>query len=196
MGHSHGVEWTNEMIEDEIKKSMIILGIERMPSNKEVILSLGNHGLSNKISKTGGFYHWARKLNLEIKGSETKLGVQKEKEISEFINNELKWSSELTPVKFPYDILIERCIKVDVKYSGGYNYEHGFYYSFNLEYEIPKCDLLVLVCGCEKTIIMPSHIMYGKKQVSIGSESKYDKYKDRWDLIKSMHENICNLDSQ
>lgn len=35
-----------------------------------------------------------------------------------------------------------------------------------------------------KTLIIPSIVLYGKTQLAVGKTSKYDIYKDRWDLIE------------
>ncbi len=193
MGHSHGIKWTDEMVKKEIRKVMESLNIDRMPSRKEIELVTQNSSLTNKISKSGGFYHWAERLGLGIKSSETSLAIIKEKEIAEYITERLGWETELTPLKFPYDILVGGVVKIDVKFSNGYDYGNGRYFSFNLEYTMPKCDVLVLVCSKEKTLVIPAHVFLGKNQVSIGNESKYDKYQDRWDIINMLHESMWDV---
>lgn len=178
----YGKKWTEEKVKDEIFKVMNALGIERMPSRSEVEMVTKNSALTNKIAKNGGFYHWAEKLGLDIKGSETSLGIQKEHEIKQKLKS-LGHSVDLTPIKFPYDLLVDDEVKVDVKFSEGYSYKHGFYYSFNLEYDLPKCDILVLICGSSKILVVPAYVFTGLKQVSVGVKSKYDKYKDQWFIL-------------
>ena len=158
------------------------LEIQRMPSSSECEIVFGNCSLSNKISKTGGFYEWADKLGLEIKNSETKLGVKHEKDICKKISED--YLAELTPVKFPYDILVEKAVKIDVKFSNLYSHSNGEFYTCNLEYKFPKMDILVFICEDVKTLIIPAHELYGIKQLSVGKKSRYDKYIDRWDILE------------
>ena len=74
MGHSHGIKWTDEKIKEEIIKVKESLCLERMPTRSEIELVMGNSALTDKISKTKGYYGWAEELNLTIKESETTFG--------------------------------------------------------------------------------------------------------------------------
>ena len=188
----YGKVWTEEKVGKEILKVMDSLGIKRMPSRSEIENVTGNSRLTNKISKNGGYYAWAEKLGLSVKQSDTYLGIKHEKMIAEKITEITGFYTELTSVKFPYDILVGGCVKIDVKFSNGYNNVNGFSYSFNLEHDMQRCDLYVFVCGDEKILIIPSHVLLGKKQFSVGVNSAYDKYKDYWEPIYNIHECLFN----
>lgn len=181
MGHTHGILWTDDLIKEKIEYVMTMLEIDRMPSDSECKFATGNGALSNKISKTGGFYFWANKLELDVKNCETKLGINHEESMLKEIQK--KYNAELTTVKFPYDILVEGMVKIDVKYSNLYSYSHGEYYSFNLEQSLPKSDILILICENKKTLIIPSHKVNGLTQVSVGTTSKYDEYIGKWEYL-------------
>jgi hypothetical protein len=188
MGYSHGKTWTNEQVIKEIKDVMKSLNINRMPSRNEVERTTKDASLSNKISRSGGFYHWAELIGIPIKESETKTAIAYEEKAKQQIFDLLGLESQLTPVCFPYDILVENLTKVDVKISNGFDGKKGFFFSFNLEYRFPKCDFYILYCVNErrnKTLIVPAHVMSGKNQISVGINSIYDKYIDRWDLIET-----------
>ncbi len=195
MGHAHGIAWNDKMIEEEIFKCMKSLNIDRMPSRSEVEMVTSNTALSNKISKTGGYYEWAKKLNIKIKDSETCLGLEYEHKFNNFML-ELGYSSLVTTIKAPYDVLVEGGTKIDVKVSKGYNNANGFSFSFNLESKIPKCDFYAFYCINDKQtklLIVPSNVMTGKKQLSIGLTSKYDCYIDQFGLINDHIEFIAQL---
>ena len=197
MGHSHGREWTDEQIISEIKKVMESLDIDRMPSRNEMDLVTRSSGLSNKIAKTGGMYAWAERIGLDVKDSETKVATKYEVSARDQIESILNYTAELTPVIFPYDILVEGLTKIDVKASRGIDSGKAFYFTFNLEYKFPKCDFYILYCvneRCTKTLVIPAHIMNGKNQISIGINSIYDKYIDRWDLIEAHLKAMNTLD--
>ena len=63
------------------------------------------------------------------------------------------------------------------------------YYSFNLEKSNPTCDRFVVFClnkdkSIHKTYIIPSSVLYGKTQLSLGVNSSiYDKFLDKWQIF-------------
>ena len=69
-------EETEKRIFDVIKG----MGIDRMPSLSETNTFTGNTSLGNRIMKSGGFKHWASKLNVKIKNSNVKFGDKYENE--------------------------------------------------------------------------------------------------------------------
>ena len=181
-------KWTNDSVKEEVEKVIDVLGLGRMPTRNEINMVTGSSALYNRISRSGGLYKLAEKLELKTKTSETKVGNKYEDIIAKKIQLVTGFNTELTSSSFPYDILVGGCVKIDVKYSSGYDYGEGMYYSFNLGSKIPKCDLFVFVCGEEKNLIIPAHIFYGNVQLSVGVESSYDVYKDYWEPIYHIHE--------
>lgn len=179
--------WTEESIEKGIRGVMSGYCLERMPTKSEIELFYGDSKLSNAIQKRGGFYEWAKRLNISTKDSETKLGIEAEEAVRtrlEMIGFE---SVELTPLKYPYDILVNHRVKIDVKISHKYEYEHGSYYSFGLAKPMQTCDLFIAIAlDDNKTYVIPSSILNNQKQLSIGMTSKYDKYIDRWDIVQKL----------
>src|SRR5699024_3514995 len=67
------VKWTDELIKKEIKKSMDVLCINRMPSASE-LTSIGRNDLHCAISKGLTYYGWAKEMGLNLKSSETLKG--------------------------------------------------------------------------------------------------------------------------
>lgn len=194
MGYAHGTQWTDELVKSEIEKVMNALGIKRMPSQSEIESVTGNSGLSNRISKTGGFYKWAEKLKLDIKESESEFSIKYESICKEYIESKLGLKAELTSVKFPYDVFVGTGVKIDVKVSRLYEGHNGSFYTANLAYKLPKCDFIVMYCidgSIQKVYVIPSIELVGINQLSIGEvTSKYDKFLGRWDLIKRFDELI------
>jgi hypothetical protein len=183
--------WTEQKIIDGIKEVMKQKGIERMPSRSEIDRHYGNSALTNKISKTGGFYFYADKLGLEIKESETALGTFAQNFVRLKLIT-LGFDAEKTSTKFPYDLLVNRRVKIDVKSGRIFQNSTGQYYAFNLEKKFQTCDFFIAVTlgkndEIKKIYIIPSSILSGKTQLSIGVEkSIYNKYIDRWDLIEML----------
>ena len=182
------MKWTDESIKSSILEFVKQYELNRMPSVSE--LRNNNKGdLAVAISKRGGFFAWAEKLNLSVKKSETELGKSFENLFREQVSQEVKLNSAQMPMKFPYDVLIEGCVKVDVKCGFLYKGKEGRYYTFNLEQENRKSDLLACYClkedkSVHKLYIIPSILLQGKKQLSIGEvKSIYDKYLNGYHLI-------------
>lgn len=189
MGYTHGIKWTEESIENALMKVVRDLELDRMPSCKEVEKYYGNCCLTNAISKRIGWYALAERLGLPIKESETYFGKRQEKSVQEEIiarGHEVR----KMPQNFPYDLLVDDCIKIDVKASRLFRGCHGNFYAFNLEKPFCTCDIYVLRLLKDNsdligTLIVPSKDVPTNTQISVGEKhSKYYKYRDRWDYIE------------
>lgn len=200
MGYTKGVKWTEEMIIEKVLEVSNKNGGKCMPTSSQLLDYYGDYSLINQISKKYGFNRLAIKLGLKMSKSTTNLGFEYEMDIFEFIFSKLGLNAEKMDTKFPYDILVEDFIKIDVKCSN--LVEGRSYYTFNLEKNKPKCDILICLGLGEnkeilKTYIIPSFLMSGKKQLSVGlGNSKYDKYLDNWSLIDDYMELLNKIKSR
>lgn len=197
MGYGHITRWNDENIENAIKEVMEIAKIDVMPTHTTIFSVTGNYGLTNAIRRHGGSRYWAEKLGLEIKPCESEIGFKYECECMNFLT-ELGYDCELTKVRYPYDIILNNNIKIDVKCGNLYRGIQGNYYTFSLEKSKPTCD--VYVCYCvkdnkkQKVYVIPSCVLSSKTQLSIGEKrSKYDKYIDNWKILKKYDEFYSEL---
>lgn len=185
MGYTHGIKWTRETVTDGIKKAMNTLGIDRMPTRTELV-SIGENGLACNISKKYGWYELADELGLKMKDSETTLGKKYENIVAKKIES-LGFEVDEMAQNYPYDLLINKTIKVDVKSSHMYEGNDGNFYSFRMGKEYATCDVYILVAinkSDEVYYIVPSASVIQNKQISIGQySSMYERYKDRWDVL-------------
>ncbi|GAA0115256.1 hypothetical protein [Clostridium senegalense] len=188
MENTHGKQWSEDEVKEEIFKVMEFLNIETMPSNSELIKVTKNYSLSNKIARSGGFKFWAKKLGLELKESDSKFGWKGEKIIFDLLTKK-QYKVERMSVRYPFDLLVNENIKIDVKTANRHSPSNAKYYfhTFNLEKKNPTCDIYVCLAfnneNLEKLLIIPSKFLR-KTQLSIGKESQYDKYINRWDYIE------------
>ncbi len=181
------IVWTDEKIETEIMNISSALGIKRMPTSSE-LKTLGRNDLHCKISRTKKYSGWAEHLGLDRKQSETLMGQGYE----DFITKELENQGhkvERMSTKHPYDLLINDTVKVDVKAGKSYIMRGSRVHSFGINKKDQTCDIYIVLAidekdAIERTFIIPSHFL---KVVSlcIGRESKYNKFIDRWDYIKT-----------
>lgn len=188
MGYSYGTKWNNDAIENGIKEVMQKAHIDFMPTHTIIRQITGDYCLTNAIRRHGGTRYWADKLGLEIKFCESKYGYEYECECVSALT-ELGYECELTKERYPYDILADGNIKVDVKISHLYHGKTGNFYTFNLEKSKPTCDIFVCYCVADdkkqKVYVIPSCVVSGKTQLSIGqSTSRYDKYIDKWEAFR------------
>ncbi len=194
MGHSHRIKWTDEDIKREVKKVITAGNLDRMPSNKECINFFGNYALSNAVSKRyGGWYALAKEMGYPVKKSETYLGKAQEQETCDMLTS-MGFDVARMSTRFPYDILVDNCVKIDVKASHLYQGKNGNFYTFNLEKKYATCDIYVLNTLDDEgnivdSFVVPSKFVMNNTQISIGEvNSKYSVFKDRWDYISNISE--------
>lgn len=199
MGYSHGRMWTDEDTEKAILRIVNSLGINTFPTRSEIQNFYGNSALTNHISKNGGTRRWAEKLNLPIKQCESELGNDYELFAIKEIRNHVRLIARQTKPRYPYDLLVDESIKVDVKVSYPFMNNCGSYANtFNLEKKDPTCDIFILYCldlegEIIKTLIIPSCVTSGKTQIGVGRDSKWDCYKDKWEYLMEYSLFINNL---
>lgn len=181
-------KWDDGRIEEKLLECIAGLEIDRMPSQAEINLYYGDTALSNKVTKTYGYYGWAKRLNVPIKDSHTQTG-----RIGEFIA--LSWltsygyKTQKMSTRYPYDLLVEDLVKIDVKFANKLNGKDGsFYYTFGLEKRYPTCDIYLLITHDDKGknsfyVVPAKNVM--QRQISMGiNRSIYHKYKDRVDIVE------------
>lgn len=190
MGHAQRTKWTDELVREKVLEVVDGLQLDRMPSRAEVVNYFGNCGLAGVISKRYGWVRLANEMGLTIKESETGIGKLFENKASEFLKA-CGFDVRKMAQNFPYDLLLNDCVKVDVKASKLYRGELGNFYTFHLEKPYATCDFyLLLTVDDDNTInrkmIVPSNHVISNNQISVGEhKSKYHQYTDRVDLLET-----------
>lgn len=185
------IYWDESSIEAKIKEMLNCTKQETFPTHTEIKDFFGDYTLSNAIRRHGGTKYWAYKLGIPEKKCESFLGDEYEQKCVKDIKEKLNLDSEMCKVRYPYDILVARSTKIDIKVSNIFETKEKKtkFFTCNIEKEMQTCDIFVVYCiydeNKEKTFIIPSCELSGKTQISIGIEkSKYDSFIDRWDIIK------------
>lgn len=189
MAYSNRIEWTDSLTEGKIMELANQFEPIRMPSRVEMDEYYGNSSLSNRVSKTGGFYSWAERLGLEVKNSETKIGIKAEHDIAKMLSD-IGYTVELTSTRYPYDLLVNGCVKIDVKaaHKTKVNSNSDYCYMYRLNKRQQTCDFYIF---CEvdddeisSIYVVPASVITGQIQVGMGAKTtKYDVYRNRFDLI-------------
>ena len=190
MGYAHGIRWTDDLIKKSVREVMDAFELDRMPSRKECERHFGNGCLANVVTKReGGWYALADEMGLSMKHSETYFGKRHEAIAVDMIRAH-GFNAERMTQNFPYDILVNGNIKVDVKVSHLYKGAKGNFYSFGLEKKFATCDIYILFTVSDEnditgTYIVPSKFVMRNKQISMGErKSKYERFKDKWDYVE------------
>ncbi len=198
MGYAHGVHWTDELIKSKINEVVNGLELGRMPTRRECENYFHDCGLTNAVSRrAGGWYTLAKEMGYNIKESETTFGKTYEIQTAEMLKSH-GFQVRRMSQNFPYDLLVDDCVKVDVKASKLYNGKNGDFYSFNLEKQFSTCDFYILITISleeeNRVMVVPSSEVIANNQISIGvKKSKYHKFTDRFDLIEKAVEFWKNL---
>lgn len=196
IGHSHGTNWTDDLVISSIERVINSLELDRFPTHSEMVEFYGDRSLTNKISKSGGTKYWAARLGYSVKNCESEFGDFYERYSIDDILKNTKLKSYKNKVGYPYDITTNKHIKVDVKSSTIIENNNGYkYHSFNLEKKKPTCDIYILYCIDNsdliyKTYIIPSCHVYGQTQIGISAYgiSKWDRYKNNWAIFNTYNE--------
>lgn len=188
IGHSHGKLWTDKLIIEEIERVKNALKIDRFPTHSEIFNYTGNSSLNSAISKRGGTKFWMEKLGCKEKQCESQFGNYFEEYSVDLIKEKTGFDAYKNQVRYPYDITVNKHIKVDIKASSIVTNNQGYqYHSFNFGKKEPTCDIFLIFCtdydgDINKIYVIPSCIVYGQTQVGISAygNSKWDKFKDAW----------------
>lgn len=180
-------KWSDEKIAEEILEIKRILNLDRMPSREEIESTKKNNALVSVIGKTYGFYGWEEKLNLTVKRSETQFGQLYQQKCIQILQDK-GYIAEDTSTKAPYDIVVNNKVRIDVKSGCAYDLKGSRCHTFNLEKQFLTCDIYMIFAldengeKIERLLIIPSSHL-NIVTLSMGTNSKYNKYKNRWDYI-------------
>lgn len=181
------MQWTEKLISDSIMNVVNSMHISHMPTRNEIRDFYGNDALTNKVSKTYGYYGWAKKLKLPLKKNDTLTGKIGEEEAAQLLRANGYFVKQM-PQNHPFDLLVNGLVKIDVKYSHLYRGPSGDFYSFALRKKYPSCDIYFLISEDSRAFIVPSKNVQ-QLQISVGKvHSKYEKYLWRYDII----DQLCN----
>lgn len=185
--NGYGHKWTEDKLRDELLKCIDLLMLDRMPTAEE-LKSIGRNDVHVKVSRTKKYSGWAKELGLQLKSCETRVGQEWEGQLASFIALIGPHRVERMSTKYPYDLLIDGCVKVDVK-TAKPHYKFGYrVQTFGINKTEPTCDIYILVAldengKMEKMYVIPSHLMK-MKTFHLRSESTWDAYIGRWDFIR------------
>lgn len=197
MAYTHGTQWTDEKIKQRILEVVDVLKIGHMPTRSDIFKLRYNDPLHNGICRHGGYDFWAKQLGLSIKDCESKTGWEYE-DIAINILNGRGYLTQKTSRKCAFDILVNDCVRVDVKVGRPWLLRGSRVHTFGINKPMPTCDIYMIFAldennETERLFIVPS-LELRVKTLCIGKHSKYNKFIDRWDYIYkycTFYRSIC-----
>lgn len=182
--------WTHEKILEQILDVMQELCINRLPTKKEMNKVTGSWSLYSAMRKFGGVEYWANILNVKA-GSEAKnFGMKFENIAGDILENK-KFKIDRMRDGYPFDILVNDKVKIDVKTSKQHKLKNDeIEYIFFVNEKYPTSDFYMMLGVNEnrekiKVIyIIPSYMVKGTVRIRYGK--KFNKYINRFDLIEKL----------
>lgn len=107
------------------------------------------------------------------------------------------YSVKRMSTKCHFDLLINECIRIDVKASKPYLLKGSRIHTVGINKKYATCDLYLIFAldeknNPERTFIIPGCNLK-VRTLSFGKNSTYNIYLDKWDLLKIYDEFYSNL---
>lgn len=175
--------WTEQMIATEL--SAIIASDRVMPSASR-LRQLGRNDLAVKISRTGGFIAWAKRLGASREHSDSDTGWNGEVEFAKKLAVMGFSVTRMDAVKSPYDLRVNGCVRVDVKSAKYAEYGpcRGWFYRVGKE---PQADIIALYQIDTKSVYFIPWSVCPVSNVTISRDGgKWSPFKDRYDILREL----------
>ena len=175
--------WTEEKLHAELLA--ICAGSGVFPSSHE-LQNLGRGDLSNQIAKKGGFFHWAHRLGFRRKKSDSDKGWEGEDECLKILTGFGFTATKAERLRSPYDILVEQCVRVDVKTARYAEYGpcRGWFYRVG---KIQTSDLLMLFQADTKESYYLPWTVCPETNITIARDGgKYKSFRNNVDVLREM----------
>lgn len=183
------IDWTEELITEKIFEVIHKEKLTHFPTRNDLRNYYHDEALNNALSRRGGTDYWSKKLGLPIKESKSSTGLFYESMAVEDIFKYTGLKSIMMPHSYAYDLFVGDSVKVDVKASHPTVHKKNTdLYTFALEKKYPTCDFFIAYCinneeEIVKTFVIPSCRLAGMVQLTLGEESKYNIFRNRWDYL-------------
>lgn len=173
--------WTDSMVHSELIPICAATGM--FPSNSELV-RLGRGDLANQICKRGGFVAWSAKLGYERNGSDSDFGWSGERRCMELLQINGFVVEKADRLRAPFDILINGCIRVDVKTANYAEYGvcRGWFYRIGKH---AQSDFVLLLQLDTDTLYCLPWQVCPTTNITISREGGiYVKFKNNFDLLR------------
>jgi hypothetical protein len=151
------------------------------------------------VTKHGGLFEWSRRLGLPRKDdSDSDFGWLGEEAVAADLRREGHLVERSQKIKAPYDLLVDGCVRIDVKtanhaaYAGSTGVCAGWFYRIA---KIPSCDLVALHQADAGGIYFIPWEVCPRTNITITKDGKYSAYLNRFDIVRAYVESAKALRS-
>lgn len=175
--------WTDELIESELRK--VSSSLAHFPSASQ-LRQINRNDLASIITKRGGFHLWASKLGMNRAHSDSDTGWDGEKMFVEQCHQVGIPGSRVDGIKSPFDILLDGCLRVDVKSAryAEYGACRGWFYRIA---KIPQADLILLLQLDTGAFYGLPWFLCTTTNITVSRDGgMYADFANNWSLIREM----------
>ena len=183
MDARHRRRWDDRTVESELRCVVEALG--RFPSNAD-LRDTGRLDLANQIARRGGFLHWADKLGMARKASDSDTGWEGEDAAFERLT-QLRFSvTRRLGVKRPFDLLVDDVLRVDVKSARLAQYGHSTGWFFRIGKYAQSDMILLWQLDTAEFYALPWFVCPTTNITITRSGGKYAPFHNNAELVRSM----------
>ena len=140
MSQSTRQTWDDAKVADELRLVVDTLG--HFPSSTE-LREMGRNDLACQISRRGGFVHWSERLGVSRQHSDSDTGWIGEAMAAVYLREAGFAVSWRSTVKWPFDLLVDDVLRLDVKAARRKQYDLADGWFFRIG-KVPQADLIFL----------------------------------------------------
>lgn len=173
-------QWTDDLLKQELINVCKLLG--KFPSVSE-LKSLNRNDLQAAITKRGGILLWAKNLGFDRETSCSDIGWEGEKKVTEILSSRNFIVDTRTTVKSPYDLIIDKVARVDVKTTSytEYGYSKGWFYRIG---KYVQSDFVLLYQSDTNDLFVIPWIKVNASNITITKTGDtYTLYKNNFELL-------------
>lgn len=175
--------WTDEMIASEILS--ISNGSGQMPTCS-YLKSLGRNDLMCQITRRGGVLAWAKRLGLSRDQSDSDVGWDGEKIAIDLLKLNGFEAEKTNGVKYPFDIVVDNIIRVDVKTAkyAEYGPSKGWFYRIG---KTPQADVIALLQIDTNDIFFVPWYSCPTTNITVNrKDGKYEPYRNNYESLRKL----------
>lgn len=175
--------WDDSRIEGELRGVAEAMG--RFPSTSD-LRDMGRLDLTNQVERHGGFLHWARKLGIERRVSDSDKGWKGEDAAADRLARAGLAVTRRTGVKCHYDLLIEEVLRIDVKSARLTQYQHCREWFYRIG-KYTQADLILLwQLDTGEFYLIPWFVCPSSNVTIATNGGKYARFRNNIEIIRSM----------
>ena len=174
--------WNEQLIEERLRSVIASTGVFPTVS---YLKETGQHDLSNQISKKGGFIEWSKRLGVNRAHYDCDTGWDGEDSVAVLLESKGFKVGRRESVKWPFDLLVNDVLRVDVKTAKFATYGHcsGWFYRTG---KAPQADVVVLhQSDTGRVYFLPWYIT-PFSNITITNGGEYSKFADNYNLVSKM----------